>query len=204
MRIILIRHGETYANTLFGTDEQILIGALDAPISQLNENGKRQAILAGKQLENMQIDEIYSSNLGRTIETTSLAFPNRKFTTTPLLKERSLGSDEGLKASEVFAREDAMTHYVDSEHDSVEECMNKRVDDGENYAMVCDRLKTFLSQFDYTENKTIVCVAHFHTIRCMMYVLLDKKPDINIARLMIPNATPIIFDYQNGKFTHIE
>ena len=204
MRIILIRHGETYANTLFGTDEQILIGALDAPISQLNEVGKQQAIQAGDKIKHLIVDEIYSSDLGRTIETTSLVFPNRTFETTHLLRERSLGSDEGLKASEVFAREDAMKHYVDSDNDSVEDCMNKRVDDGESYQMVCDRLREFLSQFDYTEDKTVACIAHFHTIRCMTYVLLDKEPDTDIAKLMIPNATPIFFEYKDGKFNQVE
>ena len=82
MRIILIRHGETYANELFNTDDRLLIGALDTQIAQLNDKGRQQAIEARKQLENIHIDEIYSSDLGRTIETTSLVFPNRTFKTT--------------------------------------------------------------------------------------------------------------------------
>ena len=39
MRFILIRHGETYANALYNTNKRILIGALDQPVSQLNDVG---------------------------------------------------------------------------------------------------------------------------------------------------------------------
>lgn len=204
MRIILIRHGETYANELFHTDDRLLIGALDTQIAQLNDKGRQQAKSASKQLENIHIDEIYSSDLGRTIETTSLIFPNRTFKTTPLLRERSLGSDEGKKAIELFSNPSVWERHVNTEIDTIEECMSKKVSDGENYIMVFNRLNEFLSQFDFNEDKTIVCVAHFHTIRCMIYTLLNKKPDRELFNLMIPNASPILFEYQNGKFTYMK
>ena len=44
MRFILVRHGETYSNTLFGTPQQMLIGALDNELTQLNELGKKHLI----------------------------------------------------------------------------------------------------------------------------------------------------------------
>ena len=204
MRIILIRHGETYANTLYGTPDQILIGALDTEIAQLNEKGKQQAIDAGKKLENIQVDEIYSSDLGRTKETTSLVFPNREFKTTPLLRERSLGSDEGLTFKEVFSREGVWEVHVDSDVDTVEQCMTKKVADGESFQEVLDRCTKFLSQFDFNENKTVAFIGHFHLFRFMIYALLEKQPDKELFKMMIPNATPILFEYKNGKFTHVE
>lgn len=204
MKVILIRHGETYANDLFHTEDRILIGALDTKIAQLNEKGRQQAIEARKQLENIHIDEIYSSDLGRTIETTSLVFPNREFKTTSLLRERTLGSDEGLTFKEVFSREDVWNYHVNSDEDSIEECMTKKVIDGECFQEVLDRCNDFLNQFDFNENKTIAIVGHFHLFRFMIYALLDKKPDKELFKMMIPNATPIIFEYENGKFTHVE
>ena len=204
MRIILIRHGETYANDLFNSEDRILIGALDTEIAQLNEKGKRQAIEAKKQLENIQIDEIYSSDLGRTIETTSLVFPNREFNTTPLLRERTLGSDEGLTFKEVFSREGVWNYHVNSEFDSIEECMNKKVIDGECFQEALDRCNKFLEQFDFNENKTIAIVGHFHLFRFMIYTLLNKQPDKDLFKMMIPNASPMIFEYQDKRFTHVE
>lgn len=204
MRIILIRHGETYANELFNSDKRLLIGALDSEVAQLNDTGRKQAIEARKQLENIQIDEIYSSDLGRTKETTSIIFPNRHYKTTPLLRERSLGSDEGKKASEVFKDETVWERHVNTEIDSIEECMSKKVSDGENYQDVFNRCEYFLKQFDFNEDKTIVIVAHFHFIRCMIYTLLNKKPDRALFQMMIENATPIIFDYHNDKFTCVD
>ena len=77
MRFILIRHGETYANALFNTDKRILIGALDQPVSQLNDVGMQQAKDTKLLLENYIIDEVYSSDLGRTKQTASIIFPNQ-------------------------------------------------------------------------------------------------------------------------------
>ncbi len=204
MRIILIRHGETYANDLFNSEDRILIGALDTEIAQLNEKGKQQAIEARKQLDNIQVDEIYSSDLGRTKETASLVFPNREFKTTPLLRERTLGSDEGLTFKEVFSREGVWKVHVNTELDSVEDCMTKKVVDGECFQEVLERCTKFLSQFDFNENKTIAIVGHFHLFRFMIYALLNKQPDKELFKMMIPNASPITFEYKNKKFTHVE
>jgi len=66
MRFILIRHGETYANALYNTNKRILIGALDQSVSQLNDVGIQQAKETKVLLENYIIDEVYSSDLGRT------------------------------------------------------------------------------------------------------------------------------------------
>ena len=34
----------------------------------------------------------------------------------------------------------------------------------------------------------------------MIYALLNKKPDKELFKLMIPNATPILFEYLDGQF----
>ena len=70
--------------------------------------------------------------------------------------------------------------------------------------MVMDRCREVLSQFDFNEDKTVALVAHFHTIRCMRYVLLNKEPDKEIFNLMIHNAKPALFEYQNGSFVEIQ
>jgi hypothetical protein len=38
----------------------------------------------------------------------------------------------------------------------------------------------------------------------MRYVLLNKEPDKELFNLMIPNAKPALFEYQNGSFVEIQ
>lgn len=203
MRIYLIRHGETHANVLFNTDDRMMIGALESPITQLNETGKQQALQTRRYFENVVVDEVYSSDLGRTRETSSIIFPEHEVNFTPLLRERSLGSDEGKRTELLFLYPEMQKHHVFPETDTIEECMSKRVPDGENYLMVMDRCRKVLSQFNFNEDKTIALVAHFHTIRCMKYVLLNKKPDKELFYMMIPNARPSLFEFQNDIFVEI-
>ena len=200
MRFILIRHGETYANALFNTDKRILIGALDQPVSQLNDVGMQQAKDTKVLLENYIIDEVYSSDLGRTKQTASIVFPNKNIQYTSLLRERSLGSDEGKTVQEVFSRDDVWKYHVNTEEDSIEDCLNKKVIDGESYIDVMNRCKKFLSKFDINDNKTIAIVSHFHFLRCFIYVLLNREPDREMMRMLIPNAYPMIYTNENNKF----
>ena len=204
MKFILIRHGETYANVLYETDDRILIGALDNELTQLNEKGKQQAIKTKSQLEHLQIDEIYCSDLGRTKETASIIFPEREIHYTALLRERSLGSDEGKRVKDLFVNEDAWKFHVNSETDNLEQRLSKRVFDGENYLMVMDRCRQFLNQFDCSKDKTIAVVAHFHLIRCMIYVLTQIEYSLSMFDLIIPNAQPLIFSNENGIFQQIQ
>ena len=203
MKFIIIRHGETFANALFNTDDRILIGALDEPISQLNEAGIQQAMNTKEQLLNIRVDTIYSSDLGRTKQTAEIIFNREDIIYTPLLRERSLGSDEGKRMDEVFAREDVWKYHVNSQLDSIEDCLSKKVFDGESYNDVINRCNTFLNQFNFNEDKTIVVVAHFHFIRCFIYQLLKKEPDRDLFTMMIPNSSPIIFQFKNGEFVEV-
>ena len=203
MRIYLIRHGETHANVLFNTPERMMIGALESPLTQLNETGRQQALQTRQYFEGVHVDQVISSDLGRTKETSSIIFPEFEVEFTPLLRERSLGSDEGKRTDLLYIYPEMQKHHVFTEVDSLEECLSKRVPDGENYLMVMDRCRKVLSQFDFKEDKTVALVAHFHTIRCMRYVLLDKKPDMELFHLMIPNAKPCLFEYQGDSFVEI-
>ena len=204
MKFIFIRHGETYANVLYNTEDRILIGALDNELTQLNDKGRQQALNAKLQLQNMHIDEIYCSDLSRTKETASIIFPNQKIYYTALLRERSLGSDEGKRVKDLFVDNDIWKYHVNIDTDSLDERLSKRVPDGENYLMAMDRCKDFLKQFDLNENRTIAVVAHFHLIRCMIYVLTQIPFDLTMFDLMIPNAQPIIYSNEQGSFQQIQ
>ena len=200
MRMILIRHGETHANALYETEQRILIGALDEPICQLNDVGIQQAKNIQIALNHQNIDKVYCSDLGRTRQTALLIFPHKNIQYTSLLRERSLGSDEGKLVKELFSRDDIWNYHVNVDEDTLEDCLSKKVLDGESYEDVIKRCKLFLSQFNVEKDTTIAIVSHFHFIRCFIYVLLNKEPDREMFKMMIPNATPIVFNYNHGIF----
>ena len=203
MRFILVRHGETYSNTLFGTPEQMLIGALDNEQTKLNETGKKQAEVAAESVKNYikdTIDEIYVSDLTRTIQTADIVFKDYTYKTDRRLRERSLGILEGMLLSDVVKNEELNATLPDSRVDDFETCMSKKHPSGESYEDVVNRLKDFLSQFNYEENKTVACVSHFHTLRLFIYLLLDKPFDMKMFEMMLKNSEPYVFDYIDGKF----
>ncbi|MBE6115071.1 MAG: histidine phosphatase family protein [Erysipelotrichaceae bacterium] len=200
MRLVLIRHGETYANTLYGTQKQQLIGALDNELTKLNETGIKQAEEAKTLVEKyLPIDTIYVSDLTRTKQTASIIFPNREYILEPRLRERSLGSLEGVLLAEILQDERVMD-LVDLDRDGVERAMLVKPSDGECYQDVFDRLREFLSTLDFESDSTVALVSHFHTLRCLLYILLDLEVDESLFALNIRNSYPYVLEYKNGRF----
>jgi len=93
--LIVIRHGETAWNR-----ERRLQGQLDIP---LNETGRAQARLLAEALAGEPIDAVYTSDLGRAMETAAplaetLGLQVRP---EPRLRERCYGDLEGMTYAEV-------------------------------------------------------------------------------------------------------
>lgn len=203
MKFILVRHGETHSNTLFGTPEQLLIGALDNKLTELNDTGLEQARLAHTKVKEYvgdSIDEIYVSDLTRTIQTADIVFEGYSYHKEPRLRERTLGILEGMLLSDVVKNEELNATLPDSRYEEFEACMSKKHPSGESYEDVALRLKDFLSQFNYEDNKTVACVSHFHTLRLLIYLLLDKPFDMKMFDMMLKNSDPYVFEYVDGKF----
>ncbi|MCE5265797.1 MAG: histidine phosphatase family protein [Deltaproteobacteria bacterium] len=105
----LIRHGETTWNR----DKRIQ-GQTDIP---LHERGKRQAEALAARLASIDLERIYTSDLGRAVETTGIIVARQRqtvpITSTPDLRECNYGLWEGLtleKIKECFAEDWAEWH----------------------------------------------------------------------------------------------
>jgi len=84
-KFIIVRHGETAWNR-----GRIFRGTYDIP---LNENGKKQACLAGKSLKNVKINAVYTSPLSRAKESAEIAAENHGIT--PIVHNGFLDMDYG-------------------------------------------------------------------------------------------------------------
>jgi broad specificity phosphatase PhoE len=102
---LLIRHGQSTANA-----SGVWQGQMEFPLS---EEGQEQARLAGKVLAGVRLDAIYSSPLGRALETAEIIARETGFAipVVPLegLMERRGGSLEGTTHAEREARSPEFT-----------------------------------------------------------------------------------------------
>jgi broad specificity phosphatase PhoE len=102
---LLIRHGQSTANA-----SGVWQGQMEFPLS---EEGRRQALLAGKALAGERLDAIYSSPLARAFETAEIIARETGFqgAIVPLtgLMERHGGALEGTTHAEREARDPVFT-----------------------------------------------------------------------------------------------
>ncbi len=96
--LIIVRHGETEWNIA-----GIRQGHLD---SQLTEKGLAQARALAQRLAREKFSALYSSDLGRAVQTAAAIaeLTGHKILTDPRLRERHLGIFQGLSGEEINAR----------------------------------------------------------------------------------------------------
>jgi broad specificity phosphatase PhoE len=104
----LIRHGQSTANA-----NGVWQGQMEFPLS---EEGRRQALLVGKALVGEELDAIYSSPLGRALETAEIIARETGFggSVVPLesLMERQGGTLEGTTHAQREARDPETTKLL--------------------------------------------------------------------------------------------
>ena len=93
-QFIVVRHGETAWNA-----EGRIQGHLNSP---LNDEGLAQAVLVGNRLAHEKFDALYSSDLGRTLQTAQplVDRTHKPAINEPRLRERHLGVFQGLTGVE--------------------------------------------------------------------------------------------------------
>jgi len=97
-RFILVRHGETQSSF-----ERRFAGSTDVP---LTDHGREQAALVARRLRPVRIDVMYSSPLGRCLETAAAitGTTGRKPTVAEDIRECSFGDWENLKLADVLSK----------------------------------------------------------------------------------------------------
>jgi probable phosphoglycerate mutase len=96
--VIVVRHGETRWNC-----ESRFQGQSDSPLSEL---GERQARAVGERLATLHIDVLYSSDLGRALQTARLiaGTTGHEVVIDRRLRERNFGVFEGLTIEDIEAQ----------------------------------------------------------------------------------------------------
>ena len=197
LKLYIIRHGETEWNVI-----KRFQGQLNTP---LTEKGMEKLRKTGKKLENVLFDEVYTSELGRTVASAEIilnenrGYRNKKLELKKLaeLNEVYFGVWQGLTYEEVFLKypEEANNYFYNVKNYKAENV------EAENLKDALERfLKGINKILESHKSGNILVVTHGTVFEMFMnYVANDSIFDID-ERTLMGNGDYKIFSYKDGKF----
>ncbi len=213
-KLVMIRHGESIWNK-----ENLFTGWTDVDLS---ENGRNEAILAGKLLKEngYSFDICYTSYLKRAIHTANCALEQLDEEWIPVIKtwklnERHYGALQGLNKSEtaekygeeqvkIWRRSfDVRPPALDTsdERNPARQPMYKNIDKSE--LPLCESLKDTIARVipyyeaaiknDIAAGKNVLITAHGNSLRALV-MYIDNISEKNIVELNIPTGVPLVYE----------
>ena len=197
LKLYIVRHGETEWNVI-----KRFQGQLNTP---LTEKGMEKLRKTGKKLENVLFDEVYTSELGRTVASAEIilnennGYKNNKLELKKLaeLNEVYFGVWQGLTYEEVFLKypEEGNNYFYNVKNYKAENVEAEKLEDAlERF------LKGINKILDSHESGNILVVTHGTVFEMFMnYVANDSIFDID-ERTLMGNGDYKVFSYKDGKF----
>lgn len=197
LKLYIVRHGETEWNVI-----KRFQGQLNTP---LTEKGMEKLRKTGKKLENVLFDEVYTSELGRTVASAEIilnenrGYKNKKRELKKLaeLNEVYFGVWQGLTYEEVFLKypEEGNNYFYNVKNYKAENV------EAENLK---DALERFLKGINKILNRhksgNILVVTH-GTVFEMFINYVENKSIFDIdERTLMGNGDYKVFSYKDGKF----
>lgn len=183
MRVTLIRHAEVqerYKNCYNGHND---IG--------LSENGCIQAKELAKELDAMEFDAVFCSDLRRAKETLQHSLHVKNAIFTDKLREKSWGKHEGLSFDEIIAQGEI--EYIDF-------LQWIEALDGEPHEEYVKRVEEFFLEFLPSLNKeNILVVTHAGVIRVLMSILKNITLEEAFG-ISVKNGSSMVFDFKEKNF----
>jgi 2,3-bisphosphoglycerate-dependent phosphoglycerate mutase len=195
--LVLLRHGQSQWNL-----ENRFTGWTDVSLS---DAGCKDAVLAGKSLQDMNFDLVFISRLKRSPETLACFIEGHGQKNIPVvadsaLNERHYGDLQGLNKAETVKK-----HGEEQVH-LWRRSYSTRPPGGESIEDCERRAWPFFRQYILPEiaaGKTVLVVAHGNSIRPIIKNLDSMKPD-DAAVMEINCAVPYIYMFDGEKVRHKE
>lgn len=197
LKLYIVRHGETEWNVI-----KRFQGQLNTP---LTEKGMEKLRETGKKLENVLFDEVYTSELGRTVASAEIilnenrGYRNKKRELKKLaeLNEVYFGVWQGLTYEEVLLKypEEGNNYFYDVKNYKAENV------EAENLKDALERfLKGINKILNIHKSGNILVVTHGTVFEMFInYVENNSIFDID-ERTLMGNGDYKIFSYKDGKF----
>lgn len=181
----IVRHGQTEWNILGKTQ-----GHGNSP---LTEKGLKQAEELAEGISKYPIDMIFSSDLGRAVQTAEAV--GKKFNidvqVTDALREMGFGEWEGKLIPEITEK------YADIYKVWRNEPHLAEIPGGESLYMIKERLQKFIDELNNKyDNKHILFVSHSITVRVLLLMMLDSDMK-NIYRIKQDNTALNIVEWRS-------
>ncbi|MCF8260133.1 MAG: histidine phosphatase family protein [Melioribacteraceae bacterium] len=174
MKLLLVRHGETVQNV-----NKIIQGQSDG---ELTENGINQTVRLAERLKNAELNQIYSSDLQRTIDTTNAVIKYHdsvKMITDVRLRERYFGNLEG--------------NTFPSDFD-----WNNLPEGVESNESMYKRAKDFFNDiYKNHSNETVLIVTHGGLLKAFFLIMFNKPVEDFYSWRGIKNTALSIFEIKN-------
>ncbi len=188
MRLILVRHGETWFNHVGLTQ-----GWCDSP---LTEKGQAQARRLGELLEDIKIDAAYSSSSERAYDTACIVLEGRNIAVERdrRLKELHFGKFEGFPNS-------FRIDFAGNKKNRME--LGYRKYGGEDPADVISREMDFLERVsnENTAESTVLIAGHGASLRMLLFHLAEESLRKHFPEFeFFHNATAVLLSWENGSF----
>jgi 2,3-bisphosphoglycerate-dependent phosphoglycerate mutase len=186
---IVVRHGETAWNA-----EGRIQGHLDSP---LNEEGLAQALLLGERLVREPFSQLYSSDLGRALQTAQPIADRsgRRVVPDARLRERNLGVFQGLTGAECERRSPG--HYArfklrDADH---------VIPEGESVRQVYERVSAVFADLARKHSGEHAVVVTHGGVLDALYRLVNGLPLDQPRDFPIFNASLNVVRYEGGRWS---
>ena len=181
----IVRHGQTNWNILGKTQGH--------GNSDLTPKGENQALELSNAIKEYPIDYIYSSDLGRAVQTAEIigSTIGVDVIQTPSLREMGFGDWEGLLIEEI-KKDHAKTYETWRNQPHLVNIPN-----GETLHIIKDRVDAFIKELNEKyDNKHILLVSHSVTVRVMLLSFLNSGVE-NIYRIKQDNTALNIVEYRD-------
>ena len=189
--IIFMRHGQAYNNV-----QKLLVGRnLE---SHLTDLGREQVRNTSQILKTINIDQIYSSPVIRTVETAEIVSDiiNMPFQKDERLFEIELGKLVGMYYEDLINKHGNLFVKFYSDDDNENSLLEFEV---ESFRAVKQRISELLKEISIKhQNENVLLVSHLDPIKAAISLIMNIKPS-SVYNIQVPNASLNIFkNYDNN------
>lgn len=222
-RLILLRHGQSEWNK-----KNLFTGWIDIPLS---EEGIEEALSAGREVQEIPIDLIYTSTLIRGIMTAMLVMTVHHSKKVPVILHPGEGRlEEWSKCYDASSEADLIPvikawqlnermygelqgknkqktreQYGDEQVKIWRRSFATPPPNGESLKMTAERTLPYFDEEivpHLKEGKNILISAHGNSLRSIV-MELDQLSEDQVLQFEIPTGHPIIYNFQDNQFTRI-
>jgi len=219
-KLILLRHGQSVWNK-----ENLFTGWVDVPMT---EEGMKEAVLAGKKIQDIPIDVIYTSTLFRAHMTIPLALMHHSSGKIPVFVHPGEGKREEwaqiysektkekmipvFSASELNERyygelqglnkDETRAKYGEEQVHIWRRSFDERPPEGESLARTAARtIPYFEKQIvpHLEKGENVFISAHGNSLRAIIMKLENLSKD-EVVHLELATGEPRIYSYENGTY----